>query len=223
LKFSIYSSVFVLMAPYVVAASVLLVSTQLCCAQESASGTSVSGSRGMDDEGEPAFQRVVKQASKYGLRSVEYAGALTELGLYYNRCGRYADAARVLGQALQIVDRGAVHPTPPFKEKPPLVEHHPGGVVSATNVNPPTPYEDLLSNLLPALFSAEVESGKYPQAEAHIKRLIAMRSPNDVMQKLNLMQAYSVYAKLLRKTGRTAQANEYEKKADAINKSFKPL
>jgi tetratricopeptide (TPR) repeat protein len=184
---------------------------------------SAPGSLGMDEQGESAFQRLVNNAKKQGLQSTEYAGALMQLGMYYNRCARYADAVRVLSQALAIVDRGALRPTPPFKEKPPLVQEHPGGVVSATNVNPPTPYEDFMANLLPALFSAEIQSSKYVPAEAHIKRLIQMRAPNDVMQKLNLMQAYSSYADLLRKTGRATQAAQYEKKADDINKSFKPL
>jgi tetratricopeptide (TPR) repeat protein len=184
---------------------------------------SAPGSAGMDEEGESAFQRVVNDAKKHGSQSTQYAGALVQLGMYYNRCARYADAVRVLSEALAIVDRGALRPTPPFKERPPLVQQHPGGVVSATNVNPPTPYEDFMANLLPALFTAEIESGKYVPAEAHIKRLIQMRAPNDVMQKLNLMQAYSSYADLLRRTGRATQAAEYEKKAADINKSFKPL
>lgn len=188
-----------------------------------AQGGSSPGSPGMDEEGEPAFQRIVQQAKKHGLQSAQYAGALTELGLYYNRCARYRDAVRVLKQALQIVDSGALKPTPPFKEKPPLVQHHPGGVVSATNVNPPTPYEDLISNLLPALFSAETETANYKDAELHIKRLIQLRAPNDVAHKLNLMQAYSSYATLLRKLGRTAEAKRYEQMADEINKSFRPL
>jgi tetratricopeptide (TPR) repeat protein len=174
----------------------------------------------MDDEGEPAFLRLLNAAKKKGPRSLQYIGGLMELGMYYNRVNRFEDATRVLTQALAIVDSGAVKPSPKTAPVPPLVQHHPGGVVSATNMNPPKPYEELMQNLMPALVQAEMNSGRMAQAESHIKRMIALAASDPVSGKLNLMSAYTAYAELCRKQGREREAAAYQKKADDINATF---
>lgn len=184
---------------------------------------SSEGSPGMDEQGEPAFLKNLQEARKQGPKSIQYIGSLLDLGMFYNRRERYADAERVLLQALAIVDSGALRPSPKTAPRPPIVQHHPGGVVSATNCDPPKPYEELMQNLFPALVTAEIENSKYAAAEAHIKRMIALVPSNEVTGSLNLMSAYSSYATLLRKQGRVREAQIYEQKADAINKSFKPL
>jgi tetratricopeptide (TPR) repeat protein len=188
-----------------------------------APGCSSPGSAGMDEQGEPAFLQVVQKGRAQGTKSVPYMQSLIELGMFYNRQGRYADAARVLTEALNIVDGGALKPSIIRPPVPPLVQHHNNGTVSATNMNPATPYEDTMASLLPAIVEAQTETKQYALAEKHVKRLIALRAPNDVVYKLNLMSAYGAYAKLLRKQGRTVEAAQYERKMNEINASFKPL
>jgi tetratricopeptide (TPR) repeat protein len=194
-------------------------------AQDQTGGTpgSSEGSPGMEEAGEQAFISQVQRAKAKGSRSHEYIGALVQLGLYYNRHQQPEKARRTLQQSLGMIDAGAMKPSLPSSPRPPLVEYHDNGTVSATNQNPPQPYEETISNLLPALATAEIACSKYTSAETHLKRLIAMRSNNGVADKLNLMSAYGLYAQLLHKTGRHKDAAVYERKADEINHSFKPL
>lgn len=178
----------------------------------------------MEDQGPAAFEKIVRDAKvKYGIRSKQYIGSLMELGMYYNRHDRFVDAQRVLTEGLKLIDSGVVKPSPKTPELPPIVQTHGDGTVSATNVNPRKPYEEMMENLLPALVQAEIATKNYKLAETHIKRQIALSAQNEVTGKLNLISAYTAYASLLRKLGRAAEAKSYEQKADAINKSFTPL
>jgi hypothetical protein len=194
-------------------------------AQDQSGGASGSseGSAGMEEAGEQAFVDQVRRDKAKGPRSQQYIGALVELGMYYNRHEQAEKARQALQQALAIIDAGAMKPSPQTPQRPPLVQYHDNGTVSATNQNPPQPYEETISNLLPALATAEIACSKYSSAETHLKRLIAMKSNNDVANKLNLMSAYGLYAQVLHKIGKHKDAAVYERKTDEINRSFKPL
>lgn len=177
----------------------------------------------MDELGEPAFQKEVEKAKKQGIRSRAYIASLVSLGMFYNRKERYGDAQRVFVQALTVIDSGALKPQPKQPLKPPIVQQHGNGTVSATMCNPLDPYEQIMMDLLPGLVTAETELRKFGPAEAHVKRMINLSASNPVVGSTNLMSAYGLYATLLRKMGRTTEANAYQRKADEINASFKPL
>jgi hypothetical protein len=187
-------------------------------------GVSSSGSPGMA-ENEAAFLAEVRKSEKKGKSSQAYIGSLLALGMHYNRTGRFADAVRVMKQALAIVDGGALKPTPEAKRIPErtLVKEHGNGVVSAEVVRQPLAYEEILEELLPQLVSAEISAGDLRSAEVHVKRLISFAGSNDVRQKLNLISAYTSYAEICRKQHRQKEADMYQRKADEINRSFKPL
>ena len=187
-------------------------------------GGSSPGSSGME-ESESGHKRAVEKAKKKGLTSREYIGSLLALGMFYNREERFVDASKTLRQSLSIIDAGAMKPTPDKDRKPEKVieKQHPGGVVSAEVVRTPMPYEETLQELLPQLVTAEIGAKELKQAEMHIKRLLALKGPNVVADKLAQISAYSQYAELMRKLGRVKEAAEYQRKADEINASFKPL
>jgi hypothetical protein len=187
-------------------------------------GVSSPGSPGMA-ENEAAFLAEVRKAEKKGKSSQAYIGSLLALGMHYNRVGRFADAVRVMRQALAIVDGGALKPTPAAKRVPErtVVKEHNNGVVSAEVVRQPLPYEEILEELLPQLVSAEISAGDLRSAELHVKRLISFAGSNEVRGKLNLISAYSSYAEICRKQHRQKEADMYQRKADEINRSFKPL
>lgn len=189
-----------------------------------ASGGSSPGSSGMDDT-EAEHLSIVRQSEKKGKTSRDYIGSLLGLGMHYNRHERFAQAARTLRQALSIIDAGALKPTPDKDRKPERIveQHHPGGVVSAQVIRTPMPYEETLQELLPQLITAEIGANELAPAEAHIKRLIALAGPNEVADKLALMSAYSQYAELRRKQHRDKEAEQFQRKADEISRSFKPL
>lgn len=188
------------------------------------SGGSSPGSTGMEDS-EASNKRAVEQAKKKGYNSREHIGSLLGLGMFYNRQDRFAEASKVLRQALSIIDAGAMKPTPEKDRKPEKIieTQHPGGVVSAQVVRTPMPYEEMLQDLLPQLATAEIGAKEFKGAEVHIKRLLALKGPNGVADKLAQMSAYSLYAELMRKMGRMKESAEYQRKADEINASFKPL
>lgn len=191
-------------------------------AQAGAQG--VPGSAGMDDS-EGHYLAAVKQAGIRGKTSREYIESLIGLGMHYNRQEDFGKAARTLRQALAIIDAGALKPTPAQARKPERIveKRHDGGVVSAEVVRSPMPYEETLEELLPQLLTAESGENNLAQASAHMKRLIALPGTNPVAKKASLMSAYMQYAELLRKRGLTKEAESYERKADEINRSFKPL
>ncbi len=185
---------------------------------------SIPGSQGQPDT--DAFYRAeLEKSKKKGLRTIAYVNGLLNLGMHYNRVNKFADASRVLQEAIALVDSGVIKPSSKetLAKQSTMTVHEGNGVSSATINAVPKPYEELMQNLLPALISAESGSAQYKQAEIHIKRLIALASTDPVSAKLNLMSAYRQYAEVLRKTHRTAEAKVYEQKADTINKSFKPL
>lgn len=198
-------------------------SGQRQCGSEQGQPGSTEGSPGMEEEGEPPYLKRVQQAKKKGVRNVEYVRSLLGLGMLYNRQERFADAQRVLTEALALVDAGVIKPSPHTEPRQPIIETHVNGTVSATNTDPPKPYEELMQDLLPGLVQAEIANRKFKLAETHIKRQIALVPSNQVTGSVNLMSAYSSYANLLRKLGRTAEAKTYDAKADAINRSFIPM
>ncbi|HEY9713463.1 MAG TPA: hypothetical protein V6C72_08325 [Chroococcales cyanobacterium] len=189
-----------------------------------ASSGSSPGSAGMEER-ESAFLSELKRAERSGRRSQAYIGSLLRLGMYYNRQNQFSKATGSLSQALSLIDSGALHPTPAKDIRPERVieKAGPGGTVSATVVRTPMPYEEVLQDLLPQLVTAEIGCNLLASAEKHIKRLIALQGTNPVTAKLNLMTAYTQYAELLHKQHRDKEARVYEKKAQEINSSFKPL
>jgi hypothetical protein len=159
------------------------------------------------------------------MRTQTYIGALLDLGMHYNRGDQFARASQILTQALQLVDSGVLKPSSKEarQDRPPQVETQENGTVSTTSINPLRPYEELMDNLLPALIEAQIGASQYAPAESTIKRLIASTGSNEVSHKLNLEFAYSRYATVLRKLNRLAEANQYQRKADEIHNSFRPL
>jgi hypothetical protein len=192
-------------------------------APEGAAAGSSAGSAGIDDNDDKPFTNAVRKAALKGHHSSEYIDSLVELGMHYNRQGHAVDATKVLSQALSIIDSGAMKPAPANRRPDSITVEQKGEVTSGRVNRTPTPYEDTLSNLLPALVEAEISAGQLKQAETHVKRLIHTPAHDQVSGKVNLMSAYRRYAEILRKQHRTAQANEYDKKADDINHSFKGL
>lgn len=186
-------------------------------------GCSSAGSEGMPDT-DAVYLGLVKKAEKSGLKSQTYIGSLIDLGMHYNRVGKHAQACTALTKALAIIDGGALKPRPAAQRKPDkIIEHHGDGVVGAELIHQPQPYEETLEALFPPLVDAEIATGKYPQAEIHLKRQINLATANGVSGQINLMTAYMQYANLCNKTNRKKEAAFYQKKADAINASFKPL
>jgi hypothetical protein len=185
-------------------------------------GGSSPGSPGMEDS-ERNYQNLARNSQKKGARSVQYAGSLLDLGMHYNRANEFKKAESALLQSLAIIDSGALKPTSGYQERPPRVEQHGNGVVSATNMNTPTPYEDMMENLLPALISSESGCGHLTRAEEHCKRLIAICNSNAGRRLPGLMSAYWQYADVLRKMHRTKEAEQFQRKGDQINKSIIPL
>ncbi len=187
-------------------------------------GASSEGSEGMPDT-ESFYSTSVAKALKKGRHSLDYISSLLALGMHYNRSGKFAQASRTLRNALAIVDAGALKPTPPSARRPEKIieTNHGDGTVSAEIVRVPMPYEETLQELLPQLISAELEANELNIVEAHIKRLIALQGANQVTDQLALMSAYTSYSQLMRKRHRNKEADEYQRKADQINASFKPL
>ncbi len=183
-------------------------------------GCSSPGSEGMPDT-DAVYLGLVKKAEKSGLKSQLYIGSLIDLGMHYNRLGKFAQAQSVLFKALGIIDAGALKPTPVSQRKPDkIIEHHGDGVVSAEVIHQSLPYEETLEALFPPLVDSEIATGKYSLAEIHIKRQINLATANGVSGQINLMTAYQQYANLLKKTSRLREAAIYQKKADDINASF---
>ncbi len=224
-KFSILFSLLILCCHYI----------QVSYAQETsgdsgASGSetgvsgSVPGSEGMPDT-DAVYQAAVAKSAKKGKTSAAYVGSLIALGMHYNRVNRPIDASRVLKQALQIIDAGALKPAPNAIRKPEKIVETSGndGTVSAKVERTPYPYEETLQELLPQLVSAELSSNQLAFAEQHLNRLIKLKGPNDVADKVSLISAYSSYAELMRRRHRPKEAAAYQRKADEINASFKPL
>lgn len=191
--------------------------------QPGVSGSS-PGSEGMPDT-DAIYQAAVAKSAKKGKTSIGYINSLIGLGMHYNRVNRFSDAARVLRQALQIIDAGAMKPAPNSVRKPEKVieTHESNGTVSATVERTPYPYEETMQELLPQLASAELSSNQLDFAEQHLNRLIKIKGPNGVADKVTLMSAYSTYAELMRRKHRPKDAAMYQRKADEINASFKPL
>lgn len=190
------------------------------------SSGSSAGSAGMPDVPE-FYEKEVARAARKGKRSQAYIGSLIALGMHYNRAGRYEKASSTLNQALAIIDSGALKPMPAKARIPDrIVETRTGDTVSAQNIHQPLPYEETLQELWPQLATAEVGANQLAAAEIHIKRWIKFNtssSVNPVADKLGMMSAYSQYAELLRRTHRSKEAKEYQRKADEINSSFVPL
>lgn len=192
-------------------------------AVEGEAGCSSPGSEGMPDT-DAEYLKLVNQAAKSGLRSQRYIGSLIELGLHYNRIGKYTQACSALTKALAIVDSGALKPTPIANRVPDkIIEHHGNDTVSAEVIHQPLPYEETLEALFPPLVESEIATNKFVNAEIHIKRQIKLATANEVSGKINLMSAYGQYANLLKKMKRTREAAIYQKKADDINATFKGL
>ncbi|MDX2107968.1 MAG: hypothetical protein SFY67_16320 [Candidatus Melainabacteria bacterium] len=190
---------------------------------EGEAGCSSPGSEGMPDT-DANYLKLVSQAAKSGLRSQLYIGSLIDLGMHYNRVGKYAQACNTLTKALTIVDSGALKPTPIAKRVPDkIIEHQGNGTVSAEVVHQPLPYEETLEALFPPLVESEIATNKFAIAEIHIKRQIKLATANSVSGKINLMSAYGQYANLLKKMKRPREAAIYQKKADDINATFKGL
>jgi tetratricopeptide (TPR) repeat protein len=183
-------------------------------------GVSSPGSPGMEEEGEPAFKRELQKAKVHGLKSKEYAGALQDIGMFYNRQGRFTEANKALTEALAILDgnpallRDTPRPNVPKRPDPP-------GVVSYEAEQTPLAYQ-VMSNLLPQLVTARTGAKQYASAEKVLQRWlkIAEAPQNPVWDK---MFAYTQYAELLRKMGRLKDAQTYEQKAQAINSTIKGL
>lgn len=187
-----------------------------------AAGSS-QGSSGMPDTG-AEYLKLVKQAEHKGKTSREYIGSLIGLGMHYNRQEQFPQAIKALRQALSIIDAGAIKPAPTNERVPEkIIEHHQGETVSAEVVRTPYPYEETMQELLPQLITAEMGANDLAAAERHIKRLIGIKGPNDVADKMSLINAYTQYAELMRKLKRPGEAEAYQKKADEINASFIPL
>lgn len=157
--------------------------------------------------------------------------ALLDLGMFYNRQQRYAEAAKVLTESLAMADAGllaklAPKTVPSKPPPPPKTFVSPDGTVVGVENSDPQPRDvQFLEGVLPALVEAEMASKKYVPAEAHVKRLIAVaqKGKGSVADKVALMGAYFQYAELLKRTGRAKEAALYKKKADDINASFIPL
>ncbi|HEY9733701.1 MAG TPA: hypothetical protein V6C89_17430 [Drouetiella sp.] len=193
---------------------------------ESGSGVSGSapGSEGMPDT-DAVYQSAVAKSAKNGKTSLAYIGSLVALGMHYNRVNRPVDAARTLRQALQIIDAGALKPAAnAFRNPEKIIESRGAhGTVSAMVERTPYPYEETLQELLGQLASAEMSSSQLDLAEQHLSRLIKLKGPNDASDKVSLMSAYSSYAELMRRRHKPKEAAMYQRKADEINASFKPL
>lgn len=186
-------------------------------------GCSEPGAEGMPDT-DAMYLKLTSQAAKSGLRSQRYIGSLIELGMHYNRVGKYTQACNALTKALAIIDSGALKPTPIAKRVPDkIIEHHGDGTVSAEVVHQPLPYEETLEALFPPLVESEIATNRFAFAEIHIKRQIGLATANGVSGKINLMSAYGQYAILLKKMKRHREAAIYQKKADDINATFKGL
>lgn len=191
--------------------------------QESSGSGSSPGAAGMPDS-ESFYLRQLKQAQKKGLQSRDYIGSLIDLGMHYNRQGRYVDAQKSLARALAIIDGGALTPTKgSVEEKAPTVTHHENGTVSATVNKPEAPYEETLEQLLPALVEADIESNHLTAGEVHVKKLIALAQNNRIHKVPNLMFAYNQYSKLLQKQHRNVEAAKYKQEADKINSTIRGL
>jgi len=190
---------------------------------EGEAGCSSPGSEGMPDT-DSQYLKLVTKAAKSGLRSQLYIGSLIDLGMHYNRVGKYAQACTALTKALTIVDSGALKPTPQAKRVPDkIIEHKGDGTVSAEVIHQPLPYEETLEALFPPLVESEIATNKFAIAEIHIKRQMKLATANGVTGKINLMSAYGQYANLLNKMKRPREAAIYQKKADDINATFKGL
>lgn len=191
-------------------------------------GVSSPGSMGMEEQGEPAFKAPVAVArKKFGERSKEYMCSLLDLGMYYNRHQRYADALKVLSASLTLADSGVLSKMAPkaVPNKKPAPPPQPvtsaDGTVVSIDAGPGPPADvQFLQGILPALIEAETHQRLYGTAETHIKRLIAVCRAGGVADKVALMGAYSQYAELLRKVNRKAEAAKMQKQADDINSSF---
>lgn len=188
------------------------------------------GSPGMEELGEPAFLAPANTArQKYGEKSVQYMRSLLDLGMYYNRHDRSSDAVRVLTKSLALADSGLLARLAPkavpgkIASKPKVTISADGATVSVENNDPQAADTQFLEGLLPALAEAEMNIKMYPAAEVHLRRLIGVAQSGRVEDKVTLMSAYWQYAELMRRTNRKAQAQEYQKKGDAINNSFVPL
>jgi hypothetical protein len=193
-------------------------------------GMSSPGSPGMEEQGEPAFTSpVVAALKKYGAKSSEYMCALLDLGMYYNRHERHAEAVKVLTESLALADGGLLLKMAPktVPKKPPAPTKQftsaDGQVVGIENVDPQSRDIQFLEGILPALVEAEMAAKKYALAEVHVKRLIAVSQKGSVADKVALMGAYWQYSELLKRLGRKAEAAQYKKKGDDINASFIPL
>ncbi len=189
-----------------------------------ASGVSSAGSEGMPDT-DSVYKADVAKSAKKGKRSVAYIASLIALGMHYNRANRFLEAGKALKQALQIIDAGALKPAPNVERKPEkLVERHEANnIVSAQVVRTSYPYEETLQELLPQLVTAELGTNELVLAEGNLQRLLKLKGPNQVADKLSQISAYSSYAEIMRRRHRPKDAAIYQKKVDEINGSFKPL
>jgi len=187
-------------------------------------GASSPGSAGMPDT-DSVYQAAVAKSAKQGKRSVPYIQSLIALGMHYNRANRFSDAGKALKQALQIIDAGALKPTPNAERKPERIieKHESGDVVSAQVVRTPYPYEETLQELLPQLVTAELGTNELDLAERNLQRLLKLKGANQIADKLSLMSVYSSYAEIMRRRHRPKDAAMYQEKVDEINSSFKPL
>jgi len=187
------------------------------------SGSSSPGSEGMADT-DAQYLKETRQALKKGINSRDYIGSLIGLGMHYNRTGKANDARMALLKALTIIDGGALKPTKgSVKEQAPTVVDHGDGTVSATINKPPSPYEETLEQLLPALVEAETQSNHLTEGEVHIKRFITMAQTERIQRVPNLMFAYTQYSALLTKMHRTKEAAHYKQEADKINSTIRGL
>ena len=174
----------------------------------------------MDEEGEAAFKRELQKSKRHGLKSKEYAGALQEIGMFYNRQNRFAEANKALTEALAILDGNPALLRDEPRSKVPN-RPDPPGVVSHEAEQKPQAYQ-VMSNLLPQLVTARTGAKQYASAEKILQRWLKMAEApqNPVWDK---MFAYTQYAELLRKMGRLNDAQTYEHKAQAINSTIKGL
>ncbi|HEY9774259.1 MAG TPA: hypothetical protein V6C81_10710 [Planktothrix sp.] len=193
---------------------------------EFAAGSSAGsspGSPGLDDSDDKPFLDAVRKASPGGKRGPDYIDSLIQLGMHYNRQNKFAAAAKALSQALAVIDSGGIKPSPADRAPDSITVEQSGDTASARVNRTPTPYEDTMADLLPALIDAETNCGQLNLAEKNVKRLIDLPAHDQLRAKLNLMSAYRQYSVILLKQHRSNEAVEFQQKADDINHSFKGL
>ena len=159
----------------------------------------MAASRQRDDLAENFFRRALRAAE--ALRppdATQTRNALVDLGLFYHRKGRGADALPFLERAVDIsagLPERALH----------AIDL--GGIENRTR-----------GVILHNLAGSYVDQGRYGEAEPLYREsltILEAGSPRDV-ERWRIRTVLASYATLLRRTGRTAEAQALERRAETM-------